>query len=390
MEIRLLYGNELQQAVFAAHEVFEAGVRPFIRTQQEADWFYQYVRPEQLWQEMNGRSLFLWGAFENGFLCAVGAIRNSGQITMLYVRPHYVRRRIGLQLVNAMSAYAANVLGRERVTINVTPVSAASYFYHIGFTMIQGSMPGETYIPLERRIWSIPQNSFGWNGTGQPAVMANGYASGGGAAGAGYGIQPGAVHPGLPGNGGMGYLEGDRGVGTGGNAVHPGLPGNGNMGCPAEGDRGVGAGGNASGAGYPAGREPSGGNAVHHPGLPGNGNIAGRPDGDRQAPGYPPVPYGYGFMPPGAPQNQWNEPRYQFYQNPGPVKPEVTYPVKTVPKRRILALIACVFVICFSVMTGVTVYHLSVDGLFTAEDRMSADSTEEDEILKELGNGEEI
>ncbi len=363
MEIRLLYGNELQQAVFAAHEVFEAGVRPFIRIQQEADWFYQYVRPEQLWQEMSGRSLFLWGAFENGFLCAVGAIRNSGQITMLYVRPHYVRRRIGLQLVNAMSAYAANVLGRERVTINVTPVSAASYFYHIGFTMIQGRIPGETYIPLERRIWSIPQNSFGWNGTGQPVAMANGYVSGGGAAGAGYGIGTGAVHPGLPGSGGMGY--------------------------PAGGNWGVRAGGNAAGAGYPAGREPSGGNAVH-PGLPGSGNIAGRPDGARQTPGYPPVPYGYGFMPPGMPQNQWNGPRYQFYQNPRPVKPEVSYPVKTVPKRWILALIAGVFVICFSVMTGVTVHHLSVDGLFTAEDRLSADSTEEDEILKELGNGEEI
>ena len=341
MEIRLLYGNELQQAVFAAHEVFEAGVRPYIRTQQEADYFYQYVRTENLWQEMSRKSLFLWGAFENAFLCAVGAIRDSGQITMLYVRPHYVRRHIGLQLVNAMSTYVANVSGQERVTINVTPVSAASYFYHIGFTLIQGSAPAATYIPLERRIWSVPQYPFVWSAAGQPGIPGAGYAPGMGAAGAGYGPGMGAA--------GAGYGPG------------AGTPVQAGFGGPSGGGGSYGV---SRGGFPPAGGVPAAGGYGSQPGFTGQ---PGAPAGPAYGPQY----------------------RYKMYQNPLPAKPEVTYPVKKVPVKWIVSLAAGALVICFSVMTGVTVHHISADGLWT-EDGLSVDATEEDEIFKELGNGEEI
>lgn len=161
MEIRLLYGNELQMAVYAAHEVFEACVRPHVRTQAEADQFYRYVQVGYLWQEMNAGRLFLWGAFEGGQLCAVSAMQNVGHITMLYVKPYFARRQLGTQLVNHMCAYAARMLRRERVTINVTPVAAAPYFYHIGFTLIQSSPRSESFLPLERRIWAMHQNYIG-------------------------------------------------------------------------------------------------------------------------------------------------------------------------------------------------------------------------------------
>lgn len=161
MEIRLVYGNELQMAVYAAREVFEACARPYVRTQAEVDQFYRYVQVEYLWQEMSAGRLFLWGAFEGGQLCAVSAMQNVGHITMLYVKPYFARRRLGTQLVNHMCAYAARVLHRERVTINVTPVAAAPYFYHIGFTLIQGSPVTESHLPLERRIWAMHQNYIG-------------------------------------------------------------------------------------------------------------------------------------------------------------------------------------------------------------------------------------
>lgn len=157
MEIRLLYENELQMAVYTAHETFERCVRPCTGSQSEVDRYYQYVNVEYLWQEGSSGRLFLWGAFENGQMCAVSAMQNTGHITMLYVNPYCQRRKMGEQLVNYMCAFAANVLHKERVTIDVTPVSAAAFFYHIGFTLIQGAPLGNAQVPLERRIWMMPQ-----------------------------------------------------------------------------------------------------------------------------------------------------------------------------------------------------------------------------------------
>lgn len=167
MEIRLLYGNELQWAVYTANEVFEACVRPYAGNAQEVQQYYRYVNVEYLWQEMSAGKLYLWGAFENGQMCAVSAMQATGHITMLYVKPYYTKRRIGTELVNHMSSYAATVLHIERVTIWVTPM-VASYFYHIGFTLIQGCMTGEHYVPLERRIWSVPQGYPVNTGYGMP------------------------------------------------------------------------------------------------------------------------------------------------------------------------------------------------------------------------------
>ena len=115
MEIRLLDRSELQWAVYTANEVFDNLVRPYLRSQEEADAYYRLVRMEYLWQEMNAGRLFLWGAFEKGQMCAVSAMQDVGCITMLYVRPQYGRRHIGMQLVNQMCHYAAAFLEVVRV-----------------------------------------------------------------------------------------------------------------------------------------------------------------------------------------------------------------------------------------------------------------------------------
>lgn len=156
MEIRLLYGNELQWAVYTANEVYEGCVRPYAASSDEVAQYYNYVKVENLWQEMSAGRLCLWGAFENGQMCGVSAMQDVGHITMLYVKPYYAKRHVGTELVNRMCVYAASMLRRERVTICVSP-AVASYFYHIGFTLIQGSALGQNYVPLERRIWLVPQ-----------------------------------------------------------------------------------------------------------------------------------------------------------------------------------------------------------------------------------------
>lgn len=170
MEIRLLAGNELQWAVYTANEVFENCVRPYARTVEEVEQYYRYVQVEYLWQEMSAGRLFLWGAFEDGQMCAVSAMQNVGHITMLYVKPVYSGRRVGTMLLNHMCSFAASRLQRERVTVNVTPVSVVPYFYHMGFTPIQGLPLSAAYVSVERRIWLVPQGYPGGSVYGQGYV----------------------------------------------------------------------------------------------------------------------------------------------------------------------------------------------------------------------------
>lgn len=155
MDIRLLYENEVQMAAYTAQEIFEMCVRPYIRSPREAELFYGYVRPENLWQEMHEGRLIMWGAFDGGRMCAVAAMQSVGHITMLYVRPQYSRRRIGTRMLSYMCEYAANILHKERVTANVMPVVAAPYFYKNGFMLMQNVPRSDMFVSLERRTVGI-------------------------------------------------------------------------------------------------------------------------------------------------------------------------------------------------------------------------------------------
>lgn len=162
MEVRLLSGNEIQWAVQTANEVFEYCDRNCVGSQDEIRQHYDYVRPEVLWQEQSAGRLILWGAFENGQMCAVSAMQSMGHITMLYVRPPYQRRGLGSWLLNEMRGFADNVLHLSRVTVNVTPVAYAPFFYRRGFQMISGMPFSTPYVSLEQ----IFANSMGqqpWN-----------------------------------------------------------------------------------------------------------------------------------------------------------------------------------------------------------------------------------
>lgn len=152
MEIRLLYGTELQWAVNTANEVFECCVRNELGTQQETDWYYGYMRPEYLWQEMSAGRLILWGAFENGQMCAVSAMQNTGHITMLYVRTPFWHRGIGTRLLDEMCGYAVSVLGIERLTVRTAP-GAAAFFYRRGFLYQPGAPDGSVF--LECPLWGF-------------------------------------------------------------------------------------------------------------------------------------------------------------------------------------------------------------------------------------------
>lgn len=110
MEIRLLNTEELQQASEAALEGFGGG----------GEAYQRYVDPDHLWVEMCKNKLFLWGAFENGVLCAVSAMETDGQITIFAVRQAY--RGLGLEamLRREMEQFAVQVRGLRPDDVRMT------------------------------------------------------------------------------------------------------------------------------------------------------------------------------------------------------------------------------------------------------------------------------
>lgn len=151
MEIRLLYGNEIQWAVQTAHEVYEQCVRPYTRNAAEVQQYYDYMNLPNLSQEMLAGRLFLWGAFENGQMCGVSAMQNVGHITALYVRPQYFRRRIGSNLVDRMCNFAASRLQCGRVTVQVAPGGGKLFLPH-GIYVDSGGTGGNVCAVGEKNL----------------------------------------------------------------------------------------------------------------------------------------------------------------------------------------------------------------------------------------------
>lgn len=169
MEIRLLNGNEFQMAAQVAGEVFESSVRNQMMEQERVTQFYEYIHPQHLWQETQANRLIIWGAFDNAWMCAVGAMQSDGQITMLYVRPTYWHRHVGWQLVNHMKMFADSVLHLQQLSVHVMPLTAAQFFYRIGFLYLPNANKSLPYVPL---VSPVHVQSVEWNqGMRQGAAM---------------------------------------------------------------------------------------------------------------------------------------------------------------------------------------------------------------------------
>lgn len=218
IEIRFLNANELQWAVNTANEVFEICVRGYVGTQEELTQYYNYVQAEYLWQEMSAGRLFLWGVFEDGQMCAVSAMQNTGHVTMLYVRPQFQNRRMGTQLLNGMIGYAASVLQANRITINVTPAAATPYFYRKGFIQLPKAWPNQPYVSVEYPLVQMTASAFrGYPSGNWSGVPGNGTQGG---------MQGYGEHPGMSGNGAQPGMSGN-GVQT---EAQPGMPAYGTQG----------------------------------------------------------------------------------------------------------------------------------------------------------------
>ena len=118
-----------------ANFVFENSIRqgqqPNI--QRVIGYFREYAREDVIREQVAKGSLHMWGIKNGNYYVAVSAMNSQGHITMLYVHPQFVRRKYGKKLLREMRVFAANELGLNKVTVNVMPVWAASFFAVNGF-----------------------------------------------------------------------------------------------------------------------------------------------------------------------------------------------------------------------------------------------------------------
>lgn len=172
MEVRFLQSNEIPAASALAAEVYRAFVVPFTMAPYEAEQFWRYADANHLRKEAACGRLFLWGIFENGAMCAVGAMQNVGHITMLYVRQPYQRRGFATLLLNTMRDFAFFRLHTGRVTACVFPKHNLPFFGRRGFCRIPGIPEQGAYIPLEcRQVMLSYPNRAGYMPYGNSGVV---------------------------------------------------------------------------------------------------------------------------------------------------------------------------------------------------------------------------
>ena len=160
MEIRKIKRNEIPDACRLSHMVYEMAIRRNRPADEQTHkFFYEYMTEANISSCCDSGELIIWAAFDKRFMAAVCAMTKSGHITMLYVHPHFLRRRIAKKLVTKARIYAKMELGLDMVTVNAMPPETAGYFRRIGFTDInQYTAPDALFIPLSAK--SIKQLEY--------------------------------------------------------------------------------------------------------------------------------------------------------------------------------------------------------------------------------------
>ena len=89
----------------------------------------------------------LYGAFENGALCGVGALRRGNHVLLLYVRPDHWRRGFGSALLRHMEELCAP----GRITVNSSDPAVPFYEAH-GYAVTGPRRVEDDYIftPMEK------------------------------------------------------------------------------------------------------------------------------------------------------------------------------------------------------------------------------------------------
>jgi len=149
-EIRPLGSEELIGALDLIWSVFAEFEAPAC-SDEGIDEFWSHIDYEYLLHRFGEGVIRFWGAFENGTMVGVCAVRDLDHILFLYVKGDYHRRKIGsLLLKKAMMDCREIDPHLSRVTVH-SSVYALPFFQAMGFTPTGGQQEqnGMVFIPME-------------------------------------------------------------------------------------------------------------------------------------------------------------------------------------------------------------------------------------------------
>lgn len=152
MDIRRLGQNELLPALHLAWEVFADEIAPTVSPEgvESFSKFIKYDYISQIWQRGH---LIFFGAYEDGEICGMLALRADGHIALFFVKKQYQGRGAGRMLFGAAYHCCAELLLADRMTVNAAPGAVEKYI-HMGMRPAgqEQEKDGMRYVPMEMYV----------------------------------------------------------------------------------------------------------------------------------------------------------------------------------------------------------------------------------------------
>lgn len=149
MEIRILMHQEILPALHLAWEVFAEDVAPTYTPEGVAQFqeFIKYENISRIWQN---REVVFFGAFEEGELCGIIAVKTTGHICLFFVRKCWQGKGVGKMLFQTVYNFCAQELRVGRITVNAAPEAVEKY-RHMGMRQAgdEQQVNGIRFIPME-------------------------------------------------------------------------------------------------------------------------------------------------------------------------------------------------------------------------------------------------
>ena len=149
-EIRQLRADELIEALDLVWTVFSEFEAPSC-SDEGIEEFWSYIDYEYMLHRVGEGMIRFWGAFENGGMVGVCAIRDLSQIVLLYVNGNHHRRKIGSLLLKKAMLDCKEIDSHiSRVTVDASQY-ALPFFLAMGFVPI-GELQeqnGIVFTPME-------------------------------------------------------------------------------------------------------------------------------------------------------------------------------------------------------------------------------------------------
>ena len=148
MEIKTLSPADARLAASLAQVVFRGSIEPNSPIPQMHAMFYEYADEDRIAQLVADGQLTVWGAFEEGYLCGMGAMQPEGHITMLYVLAQWTKRGIGTALLQTMQKCAFEERKLTRLTVNAYPIWTVGFFRKFQFKNSKEQSPRGEFVSM--------------------------------------------------------------------------------------------------------------------------------------------------------------------------------------------------------------------------------------------------